>query len=359
MLTRTIGVLAALLLAGFSTTAQGFDLYQGEVAVEDQSSQARGAALSDALAQVLVKVTGNPEAPTRSEVRDHLSSASRYVQQYQYRTVERARPDGESAERVLVLRARFDPAAVERILDEASLARWGQERPTVLVWLVMERGGARELVGMEERAVADALHRAAERRGLPVLLPLLDLADQRTVSTRELWGGFTESLVEASARYGTETFLLGRLSEDDNEWRGRWTLHNQGRERQFESESETLEAVLADGIASSANTLGSRYAVPITEQAGSRIRVAVDGVRDLSDYDRVLDYLGGLTLVQELSLIGVQDETLSLELLMSGGLDRLDQAINLGQLLAPAPDGAIADPAASGLTYHRRYVLDR
>lgn len=346
-------------MAGFSTTAQGVDLYQGEVAVEDQSSRARDAALSDALAQVLVKVTGNPEAPARDIVRDHLSSASRYIQQYQYRTEQRARPDRESPERVLLLRARFDPSAVERILDEASLARWGQERPTVLVWLVMQRGGARELVGMDEPAVADALHRAAERRGLPVLLPLLDLADQRTVSTRELWGGFTESLAEASARYGTETFLLGRLSGDDDAWRGRWTLHDQGRERQFESQAETLETVLADGVASSANILGSRYAVSVTEQSGRRIRVAVDGVRRLRDYDRVLDYLGGLTLVQELTLVGVQGETLSLEMTMSGGLDRLDQVIGFGQVLAPAPDGAIRSAADSGLTYHRRYLLDR
>lgn len=335
------------------------DLYQGEVVVEDQSSGARNAALTEALAQVVVKVTGNPETPDADAVQDHLSKASQYVQQYQYRTEERPRPDGESADRVLLLLARFDPAAVERILRDASLSRWGEERPTVLVWLVMQRDGERELVGVEEPDIVKSLHRAADRRGLPILLPLLDLADQREVSTRELWGGFTDSLVEASARYGTETFLLGRLAEDGDEWRGRWTLYDQGRERQFESKAETLADVLASGVASSADALGGRYAVPMTDQAGSRVRVAVEGVTRLADYDRVLDYLGGLTLVQEASLVGVQEDTLSLELLLSAGLDRLDQTIGLGQVLTRSPARVAVDAASTDLTYHRRYVLAR
>lgn len=359
MLTRTIGVLTAVLLAGFCTTAQGVDPYQGEVVVEDQSSRARNAALSDALAQVLVKTSGNPDAPRADGVSTHLSRASQFVQQFQYRTEERLQPDGESAERVLLLRARFDPAAVENILREASLARWGQERPTVLIWLVMQRGGERELVGAEEPAIVDALHRAARQRGLPILLPLLDLADQQAVSTRELWGGFTESLAEASARYGTETFMLGRLAREGDGWRARWTLYDQGRERQFESRADDLDAVLAAGVASGADVLGSRYAVPLTEQTGSRIRVAVDGVTGLAEYDRVLDYLGGLTLVRETSLVGVRDETLSLELVVSAGLDRLDQTIDLGRVLTRSPAEVAGQSAASDMTYHRRYTLGR
>lgn len=359
MLTRTICVLAAVLMAAISTTAQGLDLYQGEVVVEDQSSKARDAALSRALAQVLVKTTGNPEAPRAAGVSSHLSRASRYVQQFQYRTEEWARLGEEPPERVLLLRASFDPAAVERIVRDASLARWGQERPTVLVWLVMQREGERRLVGLEEPVIAGALQRTADRRGLPILLPLLDLADQQAVATRELWGGFTESLVDASARYGTETFVLGRLTSEGDNWRGRWTLYDQGRERHFESGAGTLEAVLSDGVASTADTLGTRYAVPVTEQAGTRIRVAVDGVTDLAEYDRVLDYLGGLTLVREAALIGVQGDTLSLELTVSAGLDRLDQTIGLGQVLTLSPADVVAEPTDAELTYHRRYVLGR
>lgn len=354
MLSRTIGALFALLLVGVSTGARGVELYQGEVVVEDQSSEAREEGLSRALAQVLVKTTGDPAAPRTPGVYEYLERAPRYVQQYQYRTERRTRPGEEAPERVLLLSARFDPATVESILREAELARWGQERPTVLVWLVLQSGDGRELVGAERPVVAESVRRAATRRGLPVLLPLLDLADQQAISKRELWGGFTESLVEASSRYGTQTFLLGRLTGSDEDWLGRWTLYDQGRESRFESRAKGLDGVLEEGVQSAAEALGRRYAVPMSEQAGSRIRVAVDGVKNLADYDRVLDYLGGLTLVQSARLEAVQGNTMSLRLSVNAGLDRLDQTIGLGEVLDPASNEV---SGVNGPAFHRRYVL--
>lgn len=358
VLTRTIGVLLAVLLAGYGTTAQGVDLYQGEVVVEDQSSQARSEGLSRALAQVLVKTTGNPEAPEVPAVGRFLPQAPQYVQQFQYRTEERPRLDDSPPARVMLLSARFDPAAVERILREAGLSRWGQERPTVLVWLVMQTDQGRELIGAERPLVTDAVHRAAKHRGLPVLLPLLDLADQQAVSERELWGGFTESLADASARYGTQTFLLGRIEGEADDRQGRWTLYDQGRESHFETTRASLESVIEQGLAGAANALGQRYAVPVTEQAGSSILVAVEGVDDLGDYDRVLDYLGGLTLVRRAELEAVQGKTMSLRLSLNAGLDRLDQTVDLGEVLAPAESG-VSVPTAQGPAYHRRYLLRR
>lgn len=356
MLTRTIVVFLALLLSGIGTSAKGVDLYQGEVVVQDQSPETRRSALSRALAQVLVKTTGNPAAPEAGGVAPHLSSAPQYVQQFQYRTEERPRPGDEPPQRVLLLSARFDPTAVERILRDAGLARWGQERPTVLMWLVMQTGEGRQLVGTDRPLVTSAIHRAARRRGLPVLLPLLDLADQQAVSERELWGGFTDSLAGASERYGTRTFLLGRISSRDEAWLGRWTLYDQGRETYFESRDGDLDQVLDAGIASAANALGERYAVSLSEQAGSRIRVAVEGVNDLADYDRVLDYLRGLTPVQQVDLDLVRGKTMSLRISLNAGLDRLDQIVALGEVLEPAP-AAVAPESPDGPAHHRRYLL--
>lgn len=346
----------ALLLAGIGTDAKALDLYQGEVVVEDQSSEARRDGLSRALAQVLVKTSGNPAASDAPGVSEYLSRAPQYVQQFQYRTEERLQAGDEPPKRELLLSARFDPSVVERILNEAGLARWGQERPTVLVWLVMQTDDGRQLVGAEQRLVADAVHRGARRRGLPVLLPLLDLADQQAVSERELWGGFTEPLAAASERYGTRTFLLGRITGADDDWQGRWTLFDQGRENYFETDGEVLDQVLAGGVTSAAEALGQRYAVSVTEQAGSRIRVAVEGVDNLADYDRVLDYLGGLTLVRQTELEAVQGTTMSLRLAVNAGLDRLDQIIGLGEVLEMAPE-EVSTGRPSGPAYHRRYLL--
>lgn len=348
-------------MIGSGTTAGAVDLYTGEVPVADQSVQARDVALRDALAQVLVKVTGDPEAPRAPSIAPFLAAAGRYAQQFQYRTrqLPPVDPDLDVApERELMLSARFDPSAVERMLSEAGLPRWGQERPTVLVWLVKEEGRERRLVGLDDPVLADAVQRAASRRGLPVLFPLLDLADQRAVTERELWGGFTEPLARASARYGTETFLLSRIESAGERWQARWTLYDRGRESHFESAGDTPAEALAEGVGHSATLLGQRFAVAATEQAASRVRVAVDGVGDVADYDRVLDYLSGLSLVRRVQPEAAEGDRLSLNVWLDAGLDRLDQAIQLGEVLAPADD-AVSAATATGLAHHRHYRLGR
>lgn len=346
-------------MIGSGTTAGAVDLYTGEVPVADQSVQARGAALRDALAQVLVKVTGDPAAPRASAIAPFLADAGRYAQQFQYRTRQLPPAEPEAApERELLLSARFDPSAVERMLSESGLPRWGQERPTVLVWLVKDEGRERRLVGLDDPRLADAVQRAAGRRGLPVLFPLLDLADQQAVTERELWGGFTEPLARASARYGTETFLLSRVEPAGERWQARWTLYDRGRESHFESAGDTAAEALAEGVAHSATLLGQRFAVPATEQAASRVLVAVDGVGDVAEYDRVLDYLSGLSLVRRVQPEAAEGDRLSLNVWLDAGLDRLDQAIQLGEVLVPADD-PVSAATATGLAHHRHYQLGR
>jgi len=356
---RTIhrACLAAILVC-FSTAAAALDLYTGEVPVKDQSARERDAAMSDALAQVLVKVSGDPDAPAAAGVSERLANAARFVQQFQYRTVKRPSPDPERpAETVLMLSARFDPSTVEDILGEAGLARWGQQRPTVLIWLVRQDQEGRELVALDRPVISDALQRTADRRGLPVLFPLLDLVDQQAVPVREVWGGFTEPLKKASERYGTDTFLLGRLSGSEGDWQARWTVFDQGQENYHENSGADLRQVVSEGVNFAANVLGARYAVPIAEQSATQITVAVDGVRSMDDYNRLMDYLDRLTIVKRAEPVATEDDRVTLELSLLAGLDRFDQIIALGEVLETARNEATGTEPLTGPAYHRRYTL--
>lgn len=349
------------LILGFTgTSTQAVDLYTGEVPVEDQSSRARQHAMREALAQVLVKLTGDPSAPEREAIQGYLASAPQYVQQFQYRTELRPAPEqDEPPTRVLLLSARFDPSTMESILREAELPLWGQQRPTVLVWLVKQEGRERQLVGLDDPVLSSAIERAAHRRGLPVLFPLLDLTDQQALPQREIWGGFTEPVAKASERYGTETFLLSRLSGDEGRWHARWTLYHGGREMPFETGGEAPEEALEAGVDRAATLLGRRFAVPVTERAGSRVLVAISGVRSVTDFDRVLDYLSGLSIVQRVQPEAAKADRLSVDVWLTAGLDRLDQAVGIGQVLAPAEDGPPAVSSGTIPAHHRHYELIR
>ena len=63
-------------------------LYEGEVPVIGQNSEARATGIQQAFAQVLVKVSGDRGLLSNPQVDGLLRRASSYVQQYRYLSLE-------------------------------------------------------------------------------------------------------------------------------------------------------------------------------------------------------------------------------------------------------------------------------
>ena len=101
--------LAALCLLTLSlgSAAQGTDLYEGETRVEDQSEGARSAALQQTLANVAIKLSGDPQVVQTGALANGLSNASQWMQNYRYR--EDARFENGVPVRTQNLIARFRP----------------------------------------------------------------------------------------------------------------------------------------------------------------------------------------------------------------------------------------------------------
>jgi hypothetical protein len=111
-------IVMLLAMAGWSPLASaGAGLYAGEVPVNSQADGERAEALKAALAQVVVKVSGDAAAVGRPEVAKAIASADKYVQQFQYAT------DAGGAAGRLVLVAQFDRDAVDRLLAQGGSAR--------------------------------------------------------------------------------------------------------------------------------------------------------------------------------------------------------------------------------------------
>jgi uncharacterized protein len=318
-------VLALVLLA--PTAARELQgLYDAEVAVAGQSAPEREQALRKALAEVLVKVSGDRAAPRRAP--QVMEGAGRYVQQYGYRTA--AQPGAE-----LQLWARFDAAAVDRALQQAGLPVWGRVRPTALVWLAVESGQQRYLLGADEPSQERAaLEAAAERRGLPVLLPLLDLEDQGALKFADVWGGFGDMIMRASARYQTEAVLVGRLHRAAaGTWSARWTLYGAGASAHWEAQGSAEEAI-GEGVDGLADALAARFAGPAGEREQVRLTVAVTHIDSLAGYARAERHLRGLGPVAAVQVAQVEPDRITFELQVRGGRAALEQAISLGGALA-------------------------
>jgi len=184
----------------------------------------------------------------------------------------------------------------------------------------------------EERqtAVREILENTARERGLPLILPLVDSEELDIVSISDVWGGFTESLVLASQRYGVDAILVGRAQvRTVATARVRWTLMR-GKER-FDWDGD-----IASGPDRIADFFAARLAA--ASDASGRIRLQVDGVNSFDDYGRLSRYLSALDVIEDYSVDEVSDQTVIFSLLVRGDADRLMRSIALRRVLQPIDD---------------------
>src|SRR3569833_1885114 len=309
-------------------------LYEAEVPVMDQRAAARGAAARAALAEVLAKVTGDAGGgrrpprprmpPRRPPFQPLLQQAEQWEQRYQYRATP-----GEPTAQSLV--ASFDREAVNQRIYEAGLPVWGSNRPQILLWLAVEDGGGRTLVGGDQRPDLQALvSEQARRHGLPISLPLLDLQDQNAASLGDVWGQFTEPVLRASERYQDDGVLLARIyATGPNRWRGHWTLRHAGSNSSWESGEGSIADVVAAGLDDEAGNLAKRYALVLAPGVGDTATLVVDKVTKLQDYARVSRYLNSLDAVGAVAVEGVEGDTVMYRLRFRGDVPSCDGASTL------------------------------
>lgn len=306
-------------------------LYRALVPVSGQAADERRDALGRALFDVLVKVSGQAPDRLRGALGASLEEPVRFVREYRYEPL-RGTPAG------LGLGVEFDKGAVDRLLRDAGLPVWGRGRPTTLVWLAEEDGASRRLIGPDERpALWDALRHRAAARGVPVVAPLLDIDDQRMLTAADLWGGFAEAVRAASARYGSDAILVGRLSRGSGGLSdSSWTLYRPETEVSWRLREGSLE----DQAAAAVDRLTAAYARDFATTTASgggdrRLRVEVTGLATVDQYARLMTFLDGLDAVRGVVPLALHEDHLELELATGLTSDRLRQALTLGALLRP------------------------
>lgn len=311
------------LLSGPLSAEQVENLYEAEVRVSDQSPEARQEALRSALEVVLVKVSGVGAVAREPGIASAFTLPDRFVQQFRYRA-----ESGHTG-----LWVRFEAAAIDQLLRGRGFSVWGGVRPATLVWMAVQQGGERQLIGGNEQGLfQQTLLNHAERRGLPLRLPLLDPTDRSRLRPADLWGEFREPIAAASARYQVQAVLSGSLLEEATQrWHARWVLSLDGHLRRWEARG-TLDEVMASGIDGTADDLVRLYRSGESE-AGGTVRVRVADVGTLEQYVRVMDYLRGLSGVTAVQPVEVESEQVVYAVVLQGSAGAFEQAISLGELL--------------------------
>ncbi|MCR9276882.1 MAG: DUF2066 domain-containing protein [Pseudomonadaceae bacterium] len=321
--------------------AQVSGLYDVRVGVDSQNPELRDQAASDGLLELLTRLTGLTSVPRNEAVTAALRSPERYYNRFGYEEGDDAHPT--------YLSITFDSAAVTGLIRSARLPLWGSNRPTAVVWIALREGGQRSLVGSDsdDESSAElirALRRAAERRGLPITFPLLDLTDVAQVSPAVVWGRLADVVVPASERYDADVVVMGRVERAAGGYTGswRWRLGNEeGSARSTSRDVQTTANVLIDDLA---NTLAGRFAV-----LGRSLRVVradISGVNSAGDYGRLMRYLTSHQAFERVALQKMVPTGATIALATRTSDEQLLDLLRLdGHLEAAGPagfDGALA-----------------
>lgn len=313
-----------LVLACLSGNLLAASLPLGDVQmpVEDRSTEQRTEALASGLDQVLVRLTGSREVDGRFELNAIRQQPSRWATQYRYLQHDEQ----------LLITANFDINGLLAALEKSGAPVWGTSRPDILVWLVLQRPGSGELLARDSVDPAlQALQQAANLRGLPLLLPLMDDQDRRAISVADIRGHFDHVMQKASTRYPAPLTLAAVLYTGKSP-QLRWRLFRgsealeQG-EISAASEAESVQQ-LVDRLA---DLLASMYVIRGGDAAA--LTLEVRDVGSLQQWNSLQTYLQGLTGVSAVQLVSLSGQVLRFDLSFAGDLGQLKQLLALNRNL--------------------------
>ncbi len=336
----------ASFLSGAVWSTPTLGLYEAEVPVADQSDSSRPAAMAEALRQVVVKVSGRSNAANSPALKEALKKPTLYVTQYSYRS-----NDGLGAELPLLMDMTFDKTRIDPLLGASGVTQWNTARPLTIVWLAVEQSGQRILVGAGDRGlVKEMLLKAAQRRGLPLRLPLLDATDQAQVHAEDVWGDAHNSIIQASQRYGAQAVLVGRLGQIAG---GRWqmvcTLYQGNTSQRWNQINDKVEPLVAYGIDAATDTLASSATGTMSSTVSNELHWVVKGVGDMHSQRRVMDYLSSLRGVTHVQLEQVDGDSMLLQIITSSGEAVLQQQLSFDNRLQPLDASAFTSTDSAGV----------
>lgn len=329
------GLVITLWLTSTGYAVEVTGLYRVELPVSSQQVDERKRASTQALGLVIRRITGSAGALNEAEIHAALRSPERYVQQFSYFISEDA-----ASENNQYLRLTFDKTLVNRLLREAKQPIWGSNRPGLIMWVAVEGRSGRYLLSAGKGTFWQrVIKQAEEGTGVPVLLPLMDLQDEISISLEDVWGLFRSKLEEASQRYRSEAVLGGRIYQTSSGlWAGRWLLIFEDEAISFVTEAGKQENLANNALTQVAGILVKHYAIDTSMLGEDHIKLSVQGVETLQDYAGVTSYLKQFAMVRDVAVSDIGGEELSLTLTTEGGWRKLKGLIALDKRLTPVAE---------------------
>jgi uncharacterized protein len=251
-----------VLRAAPSTGAEnGDDLYQARTIVTGRGEENRLRGFPLCFADVLIKVSGDPRLIDDPRLGPLQAQAPTFVVSFDYhdRMAGLATHDEQGTrDRPYDLIVHFDRDKIDAALKSLGRVPWTTPRPRVVVLFGMKQATAKYVLTRDGDRVGpkESLAAAAEKRGIPILIP----------STRELamhrvaWEDLTGDMVGFDAirrGLGADVALAGQLiwQEEELGWAASWSLVAADGVHRWQVRGVTFDAAFRNALGGSAQIL--------------------------------------------------------------------------------------------------------
>ncbi|SFD01423.1 DUF2066 domain-containing protein [Pseudoalteromonas denitrificans] len=299
------------------------DLYQYKILVSDKTRQSRLTASRDALFKVLIKVSGRIIDKSSPAFRKAIRNIPAYMLKYEY-------SDGANNQQFLVIK--FEANKVNQLLESVGQPIWGNRRPLVALWLAVEDELQRELVTQDSfPQIEQLLSDKSTRRGLPLVIPLLDLEDRQIVSVTDVWANFSEPVNLASQRYNAERIVTARLyvNINNNTWQLDWRFSDESQfaVNELVGDKQQIVGQMIDDVA---DKLSIEYAVKaLNFNNDGLFNITIVGINNFTKLELVKRRLLSLSVIDAVTLKVVKDNKFYMQLKLSGNELDLSKALHL------------------------------
>lgn len=343
-----VGILLGMLYQQPAHATQIAQLYQADIEAMASGNEWQ----RQALAQVLVRVSGKAEVTELPQVKAELAKAAGYVKQF-----ENVRQAGGNRMRVLL-----DADKVNQLLQQQGVAVWGALRPDTLVWLVEQKGSERQFVRQSSHNLNSAMQQAFRQAALPLTLPLYDMDDLLSLSETDVWAGFWQPVEQASSRYSADVVIIASIEKQQTDGKEQlrlnWQRQDNGRILRDEVIGADEASVMQQFTVVLAAQLSERYASVLSGDSGGQFKLQVQQLTNLADIvqvQRLLQQVVGVSQVTVSSYhAGIANYTVQAAISAEGLLNALRFNKQLQLVPANNATGLNEQPLSALATY--RYL---
>lgn len=327
-------------------------LYSTSVELLSQSDAARNAAIAKALVQVVNQLTGRQDAGSNPVVRGAMANAPKWVQSSSKTGTAASDAEGNTLiGGAPVLKARlnvsFDPNPVDSLIAAAGFKYWTGERPKPLLWLSIDDGRGARLVTAKELNVIKSLTERGQQRGIRFQVPQGSPADLAILPAVTALDGKTVDA--ASARYGINTLLVGKVYRSVSGWSAWWLLWQDGAELgRWPATKADARSVIATGADVVADYFAKRDASHLDAGRSGMIRMEIIGVDTLDDYVRAIGFLQTHAAVRSVDVDVAVPGKLALRVDLRSGINAFRGLMRTSSTLQPIGSSRITLPKPAG-----------